>query len=92
MPIRRYVETGVVFTPQALAAMSKALESATEALGNGGDEIKRQALARAIIRFAQQDDDLDAATLHDRAVEAFGVPAAVPQPPATYLKSALGGG
>ena len=34
MPIRRYVEKGVVFTPQALSAMSKALEATqTEILG-----------------------------------------------------------
>ena len=35
MPIRRYVEEGV-FTPQALSAMSKALEATTEILGITG--------------------------------------------------------
>ena len=42
MPIRRYAEKGVVFTPQALSAMSKALEATTEILGIEGDEAKRQ--------------------------------------------------
>jgi hypothetical protein len=36
MPIGRYVENGVVFTPQALSAMSKALEATTEILRIGG--------------------------------------------------------
>ena len=55
MPIRRYVEKGVVFTPQALSAMSKALEATTEILGVEGDEAKRQAVARFIVRLARED-------------------------------------
>ena len=65
MPIRRYVEKGVVFTPQALSAMSKALEATTEILGVAGDEAKRQALAR-------EDASLDAAELRDKALAALG--------------------
>ena len=42
------------------------------------DERERRALAKLIIWFAQRDGTLDAATLRDRAVEAFGVP--VPHP------------
>jgi hypothetical protein len=38
MPIRRYLEKGVVFTPEALSAMGKALEATTETLGIGNDE------------------------------------------------------
>ena len=69
MPIRRYVAEDV-FMPQALETMSKALEGATEALGIGSDEIKRKAVAKLIIRLAQQDVSLDAATLRGRAVAA----------------------
>ena len=71
MPIRRYVEKGV-FTPQALSAMSKALEATTEILGIEGDEAKRQAVARFIIRLAREDDSFDSAELRDRAVVALG--------------------
>jgi hypothetical protein len=71
MPIRRYVEKGVVFTPQALSAMSKALEATREILGIR-DEAKRQAVARFIIRLAQEDASFDAATLRDKAVAALG--------------------
>ena len=85
MPIRRYVEKGVVFTPQALSAMSKALEATTEILGIEGDEARRQAVARFIIRLAREDDSLDAAELRDKAVAALGGLAylailSVPQP------------
>ena len=72
MPIRRYVKNGAVFTPQALSAMGKALEATTETLGIGSDEAKRQVVARFIIRLAQEEENLDAAALHDRAVTALG--------------------
>ena len=72
MPIRRYVKNGVVFTPQALSSMSRALEATTETLGIGSDEAKRRAVAKFIIRLAQEDDSLDAAALRDRAVAALG--------------------
>jgi hypothetical protein len=71
MPIRRYAENGVVFTPQALSAMSKALGATMEILGIR-DEAKRQAVARFIIRVAQEDASFDAATLRDKAVAALG--------------------
>ena len=72
MPIRRYVEKGVVFTPRALSAMSKALKATTEILGIEGDEARRRAVARFIIRLAREDDSLDAAELRDKAVAALG--------------------
>jgi hypothetical protein len=72
MPIKRYVETGVVFAPQALSAMGKALEETSPILGIEGDEKKRQAVAKFIVRLAKEDDSLDAATLRDRAVAALG--------------------
>jgi hypothetical protein len=71
MPIRRYVEKGV-FTPQALSAMSKALEATTEILRIEGDEAKRQAVARFIIRLSREDNSLDAAEMRDKAVAALG--------------------
>ena len=67
MPIRRYVEDGVVFTPKTLSAMSHALQDTTEIL-----ERKRQAVAKFIIRLAGEDDSLDATTLRRRAVAALG--------------------
>ena len=72
MPIRRYVEKGVVFTPQALSAMNKALEVTTEILGIEGDEAKRQAVARFIIRLSREDNSLGAAEMRDKAVAALG--------------------
>jgi hypothetical protein len=72
MPIGRYVENGVVFTPQALSAMSKALEATTEILRIGGDEKQRQIVARFIIRTAKEDGSLDAAALRDRVLTALG--------------------
>ena len=52
MPIRSYLEGGF-FRPTAVSAMSKALVETTEILGIEGDEIKRQAVARVIIRLAR---------------------------------------
>jgi hypothetical protein len=72
MPIRRYVKNGVVFTPQALSSMSRALEATTEILGISSDEAKRRDVARFIIRLAEEDDSLDAAALRERAVAALG--------------------
>ena len=72
MPIRRYVENGVVFAPKTLSAMSRALQDTVEILGIGDDEIKRQAVARFIIRVAGDDGSLNAKTLRDRAVSALG--------------------
>ena len=71
MPIRSYVGE-CVFTPQALSAMSTALEATMEILGLDGDEAKRGAVARFIIRLAREDDSLDAAELRDKAVAALG--------------------
>ena len=85
MPIRRYLKKEVVFAPQALSAMSKALEAATEALGIGSDDATRRAVAEFIIGLAQEDDSLDAATLRDKALAALGdvaycAPPGIPQP------------
>jgi hypothetical protein len=71
MPIRRYVEKGV-FSADALAAMSKAFEATIWTLEIGGDEAKREAVAKFIIRSAQREGDFDTATLHRMAVAEFG--------------------
>ena len=72
MPIRRYMQEGAVFSPQALAAMSQALIATVEILGIGSDEAKRRDVARFLIRLMQEDGSLDAITLRDRAVAALG--------------------
>jgi hypothetical protein len=72
MPIRRYLEEGVVFGPEALSAMNKALSETSAMLGIGSDENRRQAVARFIVRVASEDDSLDAKALRDRAVRALG--------------------
>ena len=72
MPMRRYLGEGGFFRPQAVSALSKALVDTTEILGIEGDEIKRQAVARFIIRLAREDASLDAAALRDRVVAALG--------------------
>jgi hypothetical protein len=73
VPIRRYMEDGVVFGPLALAEMNKAFEAAIWTLGPDSDEMKREAVARAIIRLAQEGD-CGAASLHRRAVAAINDP------------------
>jgi hypothetical protein len=85
MPIRWYVEKGAVFAPHELSKMSKALEATTEILGVNDDEAKRQTVARFIIRLAQENRNLNAEAMRDRAVAALGgvgysaIPA-IPQP------------
>ena len=72
MPIRRYLEKGVVFAPEALSSMGNALEETAELLGISSDEAKRRDVARFIIRLAREEDNLDAAALRDRTVAALG--------------------
>ena len=52
--------------------MNKALEVTTEILGIEGDEAKRQAVARFIIRLSREDNSLGAAEMRDKAVAALG--------------------
>ena len=90
MPIRRYLENGVIFTPKALRAMGKALEATTEILAIERDEVKRRAVAKLIIRLAKEDPKLDAEALRDRAVAAMGGAAyrASPTVPQSSIHSA----
>jgi hypothetical protein len=74
------VEHGV-FTDETLLAMGKAFTTALRSLGIGDDERKRSAVASVLIGVAREDRDLDAASLHNRAVAAFSGPVhAVQQP------------
>jgi hypothetical protein len=52
--------------------MSRALVETTEILGIEGDEKRRQAVARFIIRLAREDASLDAAAWTQAAVAALG--------------------
>jgi hypothetical protein len=72
MPIGRFVEDGVVFSPDDLSAMSKALEETSRILGIEADENQRQIVARFIIKIAQEDDKLDAAALRERVFAELG--------------------
>ena len=72
MPIKRYLERGVVFSPKTLSDMGQALVATAEVLGVGGDEKKRETVARFIIRLAQEDGSLDATALRDKALAALG--------------------
>jgi hypothetical protein len=82
MAIRRYLEEGGFFRPQAVSAMSKALEDTSQILGIDGDEKQRQIVARFIIRISQEDDRLDAAALRDRVLAALGgVACSIPASP-----------
>ena len=73
MPIRRYVREGV-FSSDALSIMGKAFEAAIWTLGPECDGAKREAVAKFIIQLARNDDSLDVAILHRRAVAEFGSP------------------
>jgi hypothetical protein len=72
MPLSRYVKKGVVFTPEALSAMSQALEATAQILSIEGDEKQREIVAKFIIRTAGEEDSLDATALRDRVLAALG--------------------
>ena len=73
MPIKPYLPTsGAKFSPEAIANMGKALEGAVDVLGIGSrDETKREAVARFIIKLAEIDGGMDAASLRDKVVMAL---------------------
>ena len=61
------------FGPEAVTNMGKALEGAVDILGIGpSDETKREAVARFIIKLAEIDGGVDAASLRDKVVMALG--------------------
>jgi len=70
MPIRRYLEDRSAFDPEAIAAMSKALEEACKALHIEGKLKDREVVATRIIDLARQGV-VDWQTLSTRVVEAM---------------------
>jgi hypothetical protein len=74
MPIRAYLPTsGASFRPESAANRGTALDGAVDILGIGpGDETKREAVARFIIKLAEVDGRVDAESLRDKAVMALG--------------------
>jgi hypothetical protein len=74
MPITAYLPTsGASFGPEAMANMAKAFENAITVIGiDPQDEVKREAVARFIIKLAEIDGGVDAASLRDKAVMALG--------------------
>ena len=70
MPIRRYLEDHAAFDPEAMDAMSKALEDACEALHINGEIKDREVVAARIIDLARQGV-VDWQTLSARVVEAM---------------------
>jgi hypothetical protein len=67
MPIRQYLEDRTVFEPEAIDAMSKALEEACDALHIDGHIPDRETVATRIIDLARSGT-IDAKTLSERVV------------------------
>jgi hypothetical protein len=72
MAIRKYL-TGASFTPEAVAAMSQALEATVEALAIR-DDAKRETVAKIIVQLALWSDKLSATELSERALAALRGP------------------
>ena len=73
MPITPYLPTsGASFSPEAVTNMGTALDEAVATLGIGSDdETKRAAVARFIVKLAEVDGGVDAASLRDKVVMAL---------------------
>jgi hypothetical protein len=67
MPIRRYLEENAVFEPDAIKAMSEALERACAALHVNGHVHDREVIATRIIDLAR-NGVADAKALSDRVI------------------------
>jgi hypothetical protein len=67
MPIRRYIEDGVVFDPEAIEAMSRALEETCKALHINGHIHDREVIATRVIDLAR-NGVMDAKALSERVV------------------------
>ena len=67
MPIRRYLYDHSAFEPEAIEAMSKALEETCKALHIDGEMKDRQVIAARIIDLAR-NGVVDAKALSDRVV------------------------
>ena len=91
MPIEAYLPTsGASFGPEAGTNMGKALEEAVDILKIGpSDETKREAVARFIIKLAEIEGGVDAASLRGKAVMAL---ARLMQRFDEFAQAALGSG
>ena len=67
MPITRYLQPNAVFEPDAIKAMSEALERACAALSANGELRDREVIATRIIDLAS-NGLVDANVLYDRVV------------------------
>ena len=67
MPIRRYLEDSAAFEPEAIEAMSKALEEACKALHINGQIQDREVVATRIIDLAR-NGVVDAKALSERVI------------------------
>ena len=67
MPIRVYLEDAAVFEPEAISAMSEALETACKALHIDGVMHDREVVATRIIELAR-NGVIDATALSERVV------------------------
>jgi hypothetical protein len=67
MPIRRYLEDSAAFEPEAIEAMSKALEETCQALQIDGQMRDREVVAARIIDLAR-NGVVDAKALSKRVV------------------------
>ena len=68
MPIRRYLEDPSAFGPEAIEAMSKALEQACQALQIDGQIKEREIIATRIIDLAR-NGVVDARVLSERVIK-----------------------
>jgi hypothetical protein len=67
MPIRHYLDDNAIFDPDAIKAMSEALERACAALHVNGQAQDREIIAERIIALAR-NGIIDAKALSDRVV------------------------
>jgi hypothetical protein len=67
MPIRRYLEDSAAFDPEAIEAMSKALEETCKVLQINGQVKDREIIATRIIDLAR-NGVLDAKALSERVI------------------------
>jgi len=67
MPIRQFLNDNTVFEPDAIAAMSEALERASAALRVNGQAHDREIIAERIIALARRGVT-DAKVLGDRVI------------------------
>jgi hypothetical protein len=68
MPMRRYLDEGAAFTPEAIAKMGEAFTRAASDLGvHSKDETRREAVAQLICELSKAEPQADAKALRDKA-------------------------